>query len=208
MDDIYLIGGGASLKEFDFNRLRYKHCIAINKSISDVPWADYFITIDYTIRSKIDLRSIKTTKIFVVNYSKGTIKDVDGLIKDIKFNITYDLSDYDLILKSRAIDRFGFTFNDFRDGANSGYCALQFAIIMGYTNIHLLGYDLRCSEQTHYHDGYKTMNLSKMNNNLTKYSAYFKDAIINLKETHPEINIHSYDSTLGDITSQHQLNSI
>ena len=37
---VFIVGGGPSLKGFDFTRLRDRRCIAINAAGADVPWAD------------------------------------------------------------------------------------------------------------------------------------------------------------------------
>jgi hypothetical protein len=37
---VVVIGGGPSLRGFDFSRLRGRHCLAINEAFVDAPWAD------------------------------------------------------------------------------------------------------------------------------------------------------------------------
>lgn len=36
----FIIGGGPSLRDFEFSRLRGRKCIAVNAAGNDVPWAD------------------------------------------------------------------------------------------------------------------------------------------------------------------------
>jgi hypothetical protein len=51
----------------------------------------------------------------------------------------------------------GKTFEDFHCGSDSGFAALQLAVILGYERIYLLGFDFCTSGTiTHYHDDYKS----------------------------------------------------
>ena len=42
----FIVGGGPSLKGFDFERLRGERVIAINKAFYDVPFADIVFAMD------------------------------------------------------------------------------------------------------------------------------------------------------------------
>lgn len=202
---IYIIGGGESLKGFDFISLINKTTIAINKSIFHVTNADYFITIDYSFLGKIrhslkDFKRSNATKIFVANYDNEYIKDREGKIIDTRWNLVYDLRDFHLIIKSKHAKGIGFSFKDFRSGYNSAGCALQFAVLMGYNPIYLLGIDLVARECTHYHDGYGD-NPSRFNIKLNNYYNNFSKALQWLKEIKPEIKVYSCSSVsrLNDI---------
>jgi len=154
---IFLVAGGPSLKGFDFSKLKNEDTIVVNKSIFDVPSPNYFITVDYTFLRKINInkfKSIKTTKVFVVDFSHSFLKEQNGQIVDTRFNLIYDLNVFDVIIKSYRAEGIGYSFDDFRTGLNSGYCALQQAVILGYKEIILLGFDLNASDTTHYHRGY------------------------------------------------------
>jgi len=194
MKKIYIVGGGSSLRAFNFSRLRDKETIAVNKSIFHVPDPNYFITTDYTFMRKITrnlilFRKDKATKIFVVNYDNKYIKDVGGKIVDTRFRLTYDLSEFDVIIKSRKNGGIGFSFKDFRCGASSGYCALQFAVIMGYKEIYLLGIDLTTTSRTHFHEGYGESRIF-FQNRLNLYYQYFVEGIKYLKKN-TDIKVYS-----------------
>lgn len=212
--EIYIVGGGPSLKGFDFSRLQNKPCIAVNKSIFDVPNAKYFITMDYTFKMKIakrleEFNNTPSTKVFVVNYASGSVKDIDGQIRDVRFKILYDLQGFDVIIKSRRVRGVGDNFKTFCNGDNSGYCALQFAILMGYTTIHLLGIDLIVdnANDTHYHGGYG-YNTDKVKRNLMKFLPHFEYGVS--KAVRSGINIISYNpmSPLSQITDTRSLSRI
>jgi len=145
----FIIGGGPSLKGFDFGRLRGEKVIAINKAFFDVPWADIMFSID---RAFLDL--IISGK-FGENYrqafeSFGGVK----LWLDI-FKSSYPPGIYFV----PSAGKIGWT-RSLREGLfhgqNSGYGALNLALVLGANPIYLLGYD--CSRgpggETHYHDGY------------------------------------------------------
>src|SRR6185369_15005299 len=44
---VFIVGGGPSLKSFDFDLLRGRHVLAINAAGYDVPWADLLYFQDY-----------------------------------------------------------------------------------------------------------------------------------------------------------------
>jgi len=145
---VFIVGGGPSLKDFEFIKLAEEDTIVVNKSILDVPLSNYFITVDYTFLSKIGLdcfKRINTEKVFVADFSYPFLKKKDSQIVDTRTNLVYDLKYFDRVIESQKYEGIGFTFDDFRSGRNSGYCALQLAVILGYEEIYLLGIDLNIS---------------------------------------------------------------
>ena len=44
---VAVVGGGPSLSDFDFERLRGAHVLAVKRSIFDIPWADAGFALDY-----------------------------------------------------------------------------------------------------------------------------------------------------------------
>lgn len=183
-DKIFVIGGGPSLAGFDFTRLTNAHTIAVNKSFLSVPNLDYFISVDFTFLQKINRNQFKTlsaTKIFVADLSYPFLKEVDGRIMDTRFNLIYRLGDYDMIVKSRKKEGMGLTFKDFRTGKNSGFCALQLAVILGFKKIYLLGMDLCSSSSTHYHNGYGEEK-KQFNKKLEEYFIFFEKGLSELRD--------------------------
>ena len=148
---------------------------------------------DFTALNKIKFNAIDYslgTKVFIANFTKPYLQEIDGRIVDTRFNLIYKLEYFDMIIKSRAVDGLGLSFNDFRNGDNSGYCALQLAIVLGYKEIYLLGIDLISEESTHFHGGYgeQTENFNKK---LESYYQHFYKGLLNLKEFYSEIKIYS-----------------
>lgn len=158
-EEVYVIGGGPSLRGFNFRQLKGHDTIVVNKAIYHVSKPKYFITMDYTFLRKINFSSFKNiqcTKVFITSVGSKYIKVRGSKIVDIRYNIPYDdLCFFNMIINSVKSDYFSKEFCDFRNGMNSGYCAIQLALLLGYDTINLLGFDLRCDgEQTHFHEGY------------------------------------------------------
>lgn len=197
--EIFIVGGGPSLQNFDFNRLTDKETIVVNKSMFDVPNPDYMITMDFTFIRKVGIAqfdSINTTKVFVANFVPIYMKWKDGRIIDTRFGLVYDLHDFDLIIRCKYETGFGFTFRTFRSGDNSGFCALQLAVLLNYDIIYLLGFDLNLSGQStttgksHYHEGYGE-SLQTFNVKLQKYYENFVVGFNQLKANLPNIKVYN-----------------
>lgn len=182
-DSVFVIGGGPCLKDFDFSKLADKHTIAVNKAILSVPNLEYFISVDFTFLNKIDknkVRSCPATKIFVADLSYSFLKEMDGRIVDTRFNLVYKLQDFDTIIKCRKQSGMGLTLKDFRTGKNSGFCALQLAVALGFKTIYLLGMTLRTTDQTHFHGGYGESK-EKFDKKLEEYFSFFKNGLLELR---------------------------
>lgn len=212
--ECFIIGGGTSLQNFDFSKLDGKEVIAVNKSILNYPKAKYFVTIDHSFLHKID-KSIKTlkqsdaTKIFVANFVPEYMIEKNGQIIDTRWNLVYNLKLFDMIIKSKRLDGFGETFNDFRHGNNSGYCAIQLALLLGYTTINLFGFDLVTTHITHYHYGYGESKES-FDKKLEQYYITLRRALLEIRINYPDINVYSWSSIsrLNSILLQKDLNSL
>lgn len=157
--EVYIVGGGSSLKDFPFYKLRGKDTIAVNMSALDVPEPTYCITGDSNIFRKIQegiFKEIKTTWVVLLNLNHPVMKWIDGKLIHKKSGFIYDISCINVFIHHTDLEGIGFSFNDFRTGYNSGFCALQFAVLLGYEKIYLLGMDLCMDKQkTHYHNKYK-----------------------------------------------------
>lgn len=206
LNECFIVGGGPSLLGFDFSLLSGKDVIVVNKAVEDYPQANYFITVDYTFLRKIQpdlLKTVSASKAFIACLHLPYMVERDGRIIDTRYNLIYDLSDFDVVIKSRRADGFGFKFSDFRNGYNSGYCALQLALILGYKRIYLLGFDLivqygQPRSFTHYHNGYG-QNIKKFEKKLDLYYTCFLEGLTQLKDTGIEVISCSLISRLNDI---------
>ncbi|GAH87905.1 unnamed protein product, partial [marine sediment metagenome] len=188
---VFLVGGGNSLRGFDFEKLKDRDTIVVNKSLEYLPNATYFITMDFTALKKMTkIINISPTKIFIANFTKPYLQEKEGRIVDVRFPLIYKLEDFDIIIKSYKTEGMGIKFNDFRNGDNSGFCALQLAVVLGYEEIHLLGIDLVVGEETHFHKGYGESK-EKFGKKLDKYYENFVIGINELKKKNSGIKIIS-----------------
>ena len=127
------------------------------------------------------------------------MKYKDGKFKHVHSGYIYNLFSMNMIIKNAGVEGIGFEFKDFRTGYNSGFCAFQLAVLLGYKKIHLLGFDLcENNSKTHYHSKYK--NRKTINNKMfEKFYTNFVLAIKILKEkTDIEIISHSKISRLNN----------
>ena len=201
-DDIYIIGGGVSLKGFNFEQLRNLDTIAVNVAALDVPNPTFCITADSGILRKVQegyFKDIDTTWVLVTNPNHCSMKWKNGIFKHIHSGYIYNLFSVNMIIRNAGVEGIGFEFNDFRTGYNSGFCAFQLAVLLGYKRIHLLGFDL-CEQntKTHYHSRYKNKRTisSKM---FEKFYNNFVLAIKTLREkTDIKIISHSKISKLNN----------
>ena len=151
---VFIVAGGPSLTDFDFSSLANEDTIVVNSSIFFVPRPKYFITMDYTWFLKNSIcfggdggkrQSIydasTAEKFFVVSFSGDRRELSEHGVIDRKFNLEYDLRVVDRILFASRQGGIGTAFSDFRCGEDSGYSALQLAVLLGYEQIYLLGMD-------------------------------------------------------------------
>ena len=83
------------------------------------------------------------------------MKYQNGFVTDTRNNNCYsNLYKYHGVIESNQTEGFGSKLNEFSNGANSGHCGIQLALLAGYRKIYLLGFDLNDNEQTHFHQSY------------------------------------------------------
>jgi len=186
-----IVGGGPSLKGFNFSSLSSVNTIVVNQAIFDVPSPETFITMDYLfVRNNPHLFDIHTHKVFIVNHCVDYIKDFGESVQDTRNGAVYNLSRFDEVINSWYAHGLGKFTSEFVHGANSGYCALQYALLQGYREINLLGFDLVVDgDSTHYHKRYGKH--PKFAERLPGYLEDFKVGICQILETFPDIKVYS-----------------
>jgi len=139
-ETVYIIGGGPSLKTFNWNSLAGKKTIAINKAFYAYPNADILYFTDGRFYSwyKDDIDLFKGKKYTV---TPGTVK-LDPGVNMLKRGQKLGLS------KEK---------DTLCHGNNSGYAAINLAYLLGAKRIVLLGYDMgNDGKKSHFHEGYPT----------------------------------------------------
>lgn len=163
----YVIGGGPSLKGFDFSKLNgYK--IGANKSaiLAD---CDCMVSIDrtYAERSAKEVREFKGE--VILGYGRP------DLVKGKLPNATYVKWNRDRGLSNNP---------EVVNGLNSGYAALNVAYLKGAKIIALLGFDMKMGETKHFHEGYSWDSGS---GNYKAWAKLFDDAKIILDRNDVEV---------------------
>lgn len=150
-DPCFLVGGGPSLRNFDFERLRNQgRVIAINRAYEFMPWADMLFFMDFTFWQYEHQDPVRLEK---WNSFKGPKVFLNLMGR--KFEDCYSV---------KALSRSGISISHtagLYHGNNSGFGALQLALSLGCRPIYLLGFDMTkqgnksgTGEKTHWHDGY------------------------------------------------------
>ena len=136
-ETVFVVGGGPSLRGFDFGRLRGRRAIAVNAAGYDVPWADVLFFGDETwCRANPDM--IGRWRGLVITTSGYSARMWPGRVR--------------CAAHSRGA---GFVAGGpVRLGASSGQTAVALAVAMAAARIVLVGFDMRPVDgAVHYHEG-------------------------------------------------------
>lgn len=207
----FIVGGGPSLQNFDYGILEGRDVIAVNQAIWKIPSAKYFITMDYTWLSKSKIQGIGSAgnraqfiqhpakKYFVIAFGGERLGCVDEFhYIDKKFNLEYDLTLFDKVIKTFQYGGIGFSFEDFHCGSDSGYSALQLAVVLGYKEIYLLGMDFNVSgDSTHCHTDYPRQDSRDYQGRLDHYLQPYPRAFQELRQSGIQVYSSSHISKLN-----------
>ena len=136
---VFILGGGASLRGFDYERLRGRTVLAINEAAAFASWADALYFQDWAwFDSKRRLIGDWRGEIFTTcRRAKADSPE------RVRLMITESRPDF---LPGAQV---------FRRGRSSGHSAISLAIGVGAARIVLLGFDMRLVDgRSHFHDGY------------------------------------------------------
>ena len=158
-DAVFIVAGGPSLYGFDFHRLANQDTIVVNDAVFCVPNPTCFVTMDFTWTLKKNIHYEKCVdqrdeafftkdlqRYFVVGFRGDRLGRTEHGIIDKKRGVTYDLRLFDKVVYSSKYGGLGRSFDDFRVGSDSGYSAIQLAVVLGYKQIYLLGMDFSVVE--------------------------------------------------------------
>jgi len=197
MNKIFIIGGGTSLNGFDYSILKNEDTITVNRSIFDVPNPNYWITMDYN-NYLVNLRDDKRYEKFIFNTAQKYL-----IVKRTILKNYYDVTDIQHIIFASNEKYFGNDYENFAHGNNSGFCALQLAIIKRYKEIYLLGVDLCTKDgKSHYHDDYSALK--------SNYERWFKNFYLSIRDYQGESKIYSCSkiSRLNDFIDFKNINEV
>lgn len=152
-DLCYVIGSGPSLRDFDFDQLPDGHRFGANKSgwLAD---CDTLVSVDRNFH-----RNFKQE---ILAFPGQVYMGVHGT-HEVYPDVTY---------WTRVGDEFVWEPGKL-PSCNSGLAALNLAVLLGYKEIALLGFDFKWDERvSHFHDGYPGQNKS-VDNQLKNWAGIF-----------------------------------
>ena len=193
LKEVYIIGGGSSLKGFNWTLLADKATIAVNGSLKDVPNPNIFITADSYFAHRAahsNFWNIDTYKVLVMKSDHIHYKRVKRIVHH-----------YDRCIAPFRFDgQIGFSESEFATGQNSGFCGLQYAVILGAKVIHLLGMDFCDDGNSNYHGLY-----SSDPTKFAEFFCHFKTGIEILKRHGIKVISRSPISLLNGIIEYKEL---
>lgn len=127
---VAIVGGGTSLKDFDFERLRGAHVLAVKGSIFSIPWADAGFGLDYPryVEWKAKIAALQMRVYWAVPWDK-----LDEMADGSGDNVTFLNR-----LEGGGVDE---SAGAIYGGGTSGYGAMQVAIHKRGKQIVLFGFD-------------------------------------------------------------------
>ncbi|MHA2023967.1 MAG: hypothetical protein ACTSWQ_09935 [Candidatus Thorarchaeota archaeon] len=181
----FLVGGGPSLRDFNFEILNGKLTIGVNKA-----FLRCFCTVNYAM-------DIKFYNYVHYRRNNGS-EDVNRLWKEysgIKLFLSPDrkiplFEDIYIINRIKeehiSLDMGAGIYA----GTNSGFGALMLAVMLGANPVYLLGYDMRTIPEnnvTHWHDGYPRQSPRNLQRKLDKFMEVFEKFAPQIKELGIEV---------------------
>jgi len=185
-DDVYVVGCGPSLKDFDWNQIRYKTTIAINGAIRFVPNLSYFLTADSTYARRAAVNNFWDCagyKVLVMREDHRFFHRVKPYLEQYEWHIKPTRFDGRIYIDGNT---------EFCTGQNSGFCGMQLAVILGAKRIHLLGMDLHHNGGSNFHSQYRS-GVTRLN----EFFTHFVTAIKKMKAKGLEVISHSPTSKLN-----------
>lgn len=145
----FLIGGGPSLKGFDFKRLRGERVIAINRAVEVCGFADVMVAMDARLHEWYVTGALGQTPRFKFENYKGLRVWLETG-RDLPLDV--------VLARNLGEEAWGGSLEEgLGNGNNSGYMALNLAVLLGANPIYLLGFDMRPGAdggQEWFHTGY------------------------------------------------------
>ena len=167
--DCYIIGGGPSLKDFDWTVLRGLNTIGCNDA--------------YLLGEEVCKVMIFGDHKWWKNH-KESISKYQGQIYSIATRMNNSLPSNVQCVKryARGLQNDGIAWN-----GNTGYAAINLSILFGCTNIYLLGFDMkRTPENSNWHDNNLDKNPDSIYRKFLDWSKYVKKE---WEEKYSHINI-------------------
>jgi len=140
---VYIIGGGSSLRSFNFDSIHGQITLAVNDSFLFLPWVTSLFSVDTTW--------IKNRKESIERFSGDVCLAVPE-----NFDMTQGPSNAMYVRRGRTEPGFSEDPTTIHiGGGNSGFGAINYAILKGAKKIILLGFDFKVLTDWHWHGNYE-----------------------------------------------------
>lgn len=189
----FVVGGGPSLIEFDWELLRNAgRIIAVNRAIEKVPWADMMFSMDSRLYQWYHERSLEMRPEAVEAYRR--FKGLKVWLDSHCYTFHPDIH------MVRFLGKSGMSLSLQRgiySGGNSGYSGMMLAVAMGCNPIILLGFDMGHDHgKSHFHDGYPLRSCNPLTRTwiqgFNDAAPRLKDAGIQVINANPYSNIRCF----------------
>lgn len=175
----FILGGGESLKNFDFDRLKGEKTIGINRAFEKYP-VDILFAMDYLFYRRVVGGSLDIFEEYSVRERWSKFKGVKVMLTPMS---APSMDPGVCVIRRIFEPRVSLDLNaGIYGGTNSGIGALMLAIILGANPIYLLGFDMKAKRNTHWHSGYPNQTLEGMNARLEEYKKDFEVVAPMIKE--------------------------
>ena len=176
----FIIGGGPSLKGFDFSLLDGELTIAVNRAFEYIDPTIIFYTDYETFYKKLIDGGFgdEARKKFIMSRTLKIALNIGG--------VNYDHGTYSIPL-SRTPRMTTDLKDGLFDGGNSGFGALNLAVCLEANPIYLLGFDMQGSgdgKQAWFHSGYSEIGSDKV---YPRWQDYFKEAVPIIKRAGSQV---------------------
>ncbi|MCK4793140.1 MAG: hypothetical protein KAV87_55935, partial [Desulfobacteraceae bacterium] len=187
----FIIGGGESLKNFDFSKLKNELVIGVNRAFEKMDCQINF-AMDYNLYEWITAGKLGAVTQKKFNDYKGHRVWLDSVGYDYPRGIFVLSGSKEHIISSSMK-------NGIISGTNSGYGALNLAVCLGANPIYLLGFDMKGQDgkQVHWHNGYPNSQDQRvykaMINDFTKIAPALKERKIDVINLNSESALKCFE---------------
>lgn len=177
---VWIVAGGPSLRNFDFDHLRNTPHIAINRAVEDCRHASIVYWSDTRVWAMIER--------FVRMHPGMKCAGIDVHKTEYPFWVSRYRFD--------GITGLSLEPGTLRSGNNSGYAAINLAAQLGAKRIGLLGYDMKLDgHRDHYHSGYPNLPIRERTLK-EKMLPHFKTLVDPLRKLRVEVINYNEDSAI------------
>jgi len=193
----FLLGGGPSLENFDYNLIKDELTIGVNQSFIEFP-ATINYAMDYSLYEHMSKPFLEIPEFLELYHYWKRYKGIKVFLK--RRRLVYNLPTYvvnNLSGQSNQVSKD--LSKGISSGNNSGLGAILLACALGCKQIGLLGYDLKVDEKrrkTHWHNGYSNRPYSSFQPKLDKFIKGFNEFAPLLKDAGVEVTNLNPDSAL------------